>query len=87
MQPVTTGHSRPARTAITEVFSAAIGEAQLKLGGLLLAFGLSKLVWESLSARVGRNPVLLWGMGAYVLASVACALAPNMPWLIAGRAL
>jgi MFS transporter, DHA1 family, multidrug resistance protein len=27
----------------------------------------------------------LWGMGAYTLASVACALAPDMGWLIAGR--
>ena len=87
LQPVTTYLYLPALPAITEGFSAGMGQAQLTLTALLLAFGLSQLVSGPLSARFGRTPILLWGMGAYVLASVACALAPNMPWLIAGRAL
>ena len=62
-----------------------MGQAQLTLTALLLAFGLSQLVWGPLSDRFGRRPILLWGMGAYTLASVACALAPDMAWLIAGR--
>lgn len=87
LQPVTTDLYLPALPAITEGFGAGMGQAQLTLTALLLAFGLSQLVWGPLSDRYGRRPILLWGMGAYVLASVACALAPSMAWLLAGRAL
>ena len=87
LQPVTTDLYLPALPAMTEVLGASMGQAQLTLTALLLAFGLSQLVWGPLSDRFGRRPILLWGMGAYVLASIACALAPNIGWLIAGRTL
>lgn len=86
LQPVTTDLYLPALPSITQGFGAGMGQAQLTLTALLLAFGLSQLVWGPLSDRFGRRPILLWGMGAYTLASVACALAPSMDWLIAGRA-
>ena len=86
LQPVTTDLYLPALPAITQGFGASMGQAQLTLTALLLAFGLSQLVWGPLSDRFGRRPILLWGMGAYTLASVACAWAPDMAWLIAGRA-
>jgi len=87
LQPVTTDLYLPALPAITQGFGAGMGQAQLTLTALLLAFGLSQLVWGPLSDRFGRRPILLWGMGAYTLASVACAFAPGMAWLIAGRTL
>ena len=87
LQPVTTDLYLPALPAITQGFGAGMGQAQLTLTALLLAFGLSQLVWGPLSDRFGRRPILLWGMVAYTLASVACAFAPNMAWLIAGRTL
>ena len=87
LQPVTTDLYLPALPAITDGFGAGMGQAQLTLTALLLAFGLSQLVWGPLSDRFGRKPILLWGVGAYVLASVACALAPSMAWLVTGRAL
>jgi MFS transporter, DHA1 family, multidrug resistance protein len=87
LQPVTTDLYLPALPAITQGFGAGMGQAQLTLTALLLAFGLSQLVWGPLSDKFGRRPILLWGMAAYTLASVACAFAPNMAWLIAGRTL
>jgi DHA1 family bicyclomycin/chloramphenicol resistance-like MFS transporter len=87
LQPVTTDLYLPALPAITEGFGANMGQAQLTLTALLLAFGLSQLVWGPMSDRFGRRPILIWGMAAYVLASIACAFAPSMAWLIAGRAL
>jgi DHA1 family bicyclomycin/chloramphenicol resistance-like MFS transporter len=45
----------------------------------------SQLVWGPLSDRFGRRPVLLWGLSAYTLASIGCALAPSMPLLIVWR--
>ena len=85
LQPVTTDLYLPALPAITQGFGAGMGQAQLTLTALLLAFGLSQLIWGPLSDRFGRRPILLWGLAAYTLASVACAFAPTMAWLIAGR--
>ena len=85
LQPVTTDLYLPALPALTQGFGAGMGQAQLTLSALLLAFGLSQLVWGPLSDRYGRRPILLWGMSGYTLASVACAFAPDMAWLIAGR--
>ena len=87
LQPVTSDLYLPALPAITQGFGASMGQAQLTLTALLLAFGLSQLVWGPLSDRFGRRPILLWGMTAYTVASVACAFAPSMAWLIAGRTL
>ena len=52
---------------------------------LLLAFGLSQLVWGPMSDRFGRRPVLLAGLAAYTAASIGCALAPSMALLIVWR--
>lgn len=86
LQPVTTDLYLPALPAITEGFGAGAPQAQLTLSALLLAFGLSQLIWGPLSDRFGRRPVLLAGMLAYTLASIACAFSPAIGWLIAGRA-
>ncbi len=87
IQAITTDLYLPAIPLLSGELQASPAQAQLTLTGLLLAFGLSQLVWGPLSDRFGRKPILLWGMGAYVLASIACAFAPNMAWLVAGRAL
>ena len=85
IQPVTTDLYLPALPSLTEGFGAPVSQAQLTLTTLLLAFGISQLVWGPLSDRFGRRPVLLYGMAAYTLASVGCALAPSMPLLIVLR--
>lgn len=85
LQPITTDLYLPALPALTASFGAPMGQAQLTLTALLLAFGLSQLVWGPLSDRFGRRPILLIGMIAYVVASVASALAPSMALLILWR--
>ncbi len=62
-----------------------MGQAQLTLTALLLAFGLSQLVWGPLSDRFGRRPILLVGMGTYILAAIGSALAPTMELLVTWR--
>lgn len=86
LQPITTDLYLPALPALTAGFGAPMSQAQLTLTALLLAFGLSQLVWGSLSDRFGRKPILLIGLSAYVIASVGSALADNMAMLIAWRA-
>ena len=85
LQPVTTDLYLPALPALTESFAAPMAQAQLTLTALLLAFGLSQLVWGPLSDRFGRRPILLVGLSAYVLASIASVLAPTMALLIVWR--
>ena len=53
---------------------------------LLAATAVTPL-YGKLSDIHGRRPVLLGGIAIFVLGSVACALAPTMPALIAARAL
>ncbi|MDP2451140.1 MAG: multidrug effflux MFS transporter [Polaromonas sp.] len=85
IQPITTDLYLPALPALTEGFAAPMAQAQLTLTGLLLAFGISQLFWGPLSDRFGRRPILLWGLGAYVLAAIGAALAPSMALLISWR--
>lgn len=85
IQPVTTDLYLPALPALTEGFGAPVTQAQLTLTTLLLAFGVSQLLWGPLSDRFGRRPILLWGLSAYTLASIGCALAPTMALLVIWR--
>ncbi|WP_367172061.1 multidrug effflux MFS transporter [Hydrogenophaga sp.] len=87
MQPITTDLYLPALPAITQGFGASMPQAQLTLTALLLAFGTSQLVWGPLSDRFGRKPILLWGMGLFVVAAIGGAFATSMGNLIAWRTL
>jgi DHA1 family bicyclomycin/chloramphenicol resistance-like MFS transporter len=87
LQPITTDLYLPALPALTQGFAAPMAQAQLTLTALLLAFGLSQLVWGPLSDRFGRRPVLLTGLAAYVLASLASTLSTSMEMLIFWRAI
>ena len=87
IQPVTSDLYLPALPAITRGFGGSLGQAQLTLTGMLLAFGCSQMVWGPLSDRVGRRPVLLMGLGLYTAASVGALLASSMGWLIVWRVL
>ena len=85
IQPVTTDLYLPALPAVTQDIGGTLGQAQLTLSGMLLAFGLSQLVWGPVSDRVGRRPVLLAGLSLYVVAAIGAVLAARMEWLVAWR--
>lgn len=87
LQPVTTDLYLPALPSITEGFGASMPQAQLTLTALLLAFGISQLVWGPLSDRFGRKPILLWGMGLFVVAAIGGVFAGSMETLIVWRTL
>ena len=85
IQPVTTDVYLPALPAMTADLHASVAQTQLTFSGLLLAFGVSQLVWGPVSDRWGRRPVLLVGTGAYVLAAIGAALATTIEWLVVLR--
>jgi MFS transporter, DHA1 family, multidrug resistance protein len=87
LQAVTTDLYLPALPMLATSFQASMAQAQLTLTALLLPFGVSQLFWGPLSDRFGRRPILLAGMGVFVIASIASVFAGSMAALIAARAL
>jgi DHA1 family bicyclomycin/chloramphenicol resistance-like MFS transporter len=60
-------------------------QAQQALAAYLLGFGLMSLWHGAISDSIGRRPVILAGLAAYVASALACMLAPSIEVLIAAR--
>ena len=75
----------PAMPALARVFETSYGVMQLVLTAYLAATAAIQLVLGPLSDRFGRRPVILLGLGIYLLGSVICACATTVEILIAGR--
>lgn len=75
----------PAFPAIARSFGTDTEHVQLSLAAYFIGLALGQLFYGPLADRFGRRPPLLFGLGLFTLASLACALAPSMEWLIAAR--
>ncbi len=75
----------PAMPAMVTYFNTNVSQVQLTLSSYLLGFALFHLVCGPLSDRFGRKPVLLVGLGLYVVMSAACAMAQTIEELILFR--
>lgn len=75
----------PGLPAIARDFGVTAAAAQRTLVAFFIGIALGQLFYGPISDRVGRRPPLLFGVGVYILASIGCALAPSIEWLIAGR--
>jgi DHA1 family bicyclomycin/chloramphenicol resistance-like MFS transporter len=75
----------PALPAIAGAFSTSPSEVQLTLAACLAGLAAGQLVTGPLSDRFGRRRPLVAGLGAYVAASLLCALAPTVQVLIGLR--
>jgi len=75
----------PAFPRVAAEFHAPDSEIQLTLTATTIGFGLGQLFVGPLSDRVGRRWPLLLATVLHVVASVAVALAPSVPILIALR--
>ena len=83
--PLSTDLYLPSLPSIATNFSSSIAAAQTTLSAFLFGFALGQIVHGPLSDRLGRKPVLLGGFLLFSLATLACAYAPSMDALIAGR--
>ena len=75
----------PAFTSIAADFAVSTARVELSLAAFFVGLALGQLLHGSLSDRFGRRPVVLAGLGFYVVACAACALAPSVEFLIGAR--
>ncbi len=69
------------------LFEVGQGSVQLTFSAFVVAYGGAQVFYGPLSDRHGRRRLLLFGYALAALGSLACALADNLPMLIAARAL
>ncbi|MSQ65618.1 MAG: Bcr/CflA family efflux MFS transporter [Limnohabitans sp.] len=87
LQPVSTDLYLPALPGLAADLKASVGMVQYTLTGLLLAFGTSQLLWGPFSDKVGRRPIMLTGLGLYLIAAVGCVVSTSIEVLVAWRIL
>src|SRR3982751_5955400 len=76
----------PALPTIADDLGASTSSTQLTLTATLVGLALGQVVFGPLSDALGRRRPLLVGLTLYVVASLACSVAPNVEALIALRA-
>lgn len=75
----------PVIPAIQTAFGVSDALAELSFSITLFTMAVATLGYGTLSDRFGRRPLLLSGLGLFLGGSLVCAVAPNMPTLLAGR--
>ena len=83
--PLSTDMYLPSLPTIARDFGASTAQTQLTLSAFLLGFAVGQFVYGPVSDKIGRRPVLLIGLGLFVLASLACAAAGSIETLVGAR--
>jgi DHA1 family bicyclomycin/chloramphenicol resistance-like MFS transporter len=83
--PLSTDMYLPALPTLARAFDTDSGRVQLTLSLFLAGFAIAQLVLGPLSDRFGRKPVLMGGLGLFLLSSIGCALASHIETLILFR--
>lgn len=75
----------PGFPAMALAFGTDEKHVQLTLASYFLGLSIGQLIYGPAADRFGRRKPLLVGVTLFSLASLACAFAPNLEWLIAAR--
>ena len=75
----------PGFPAMATAFATDETQIQLTLAVYFLGLSIGQLIYGPIADRYGRRIPLLVGVGLFTLASLACALAPSLEWLIGAR--
>ncbi|MFZ3128473.1 MAG: multidrug effflux MFS transporter [Rhodoferax sp.] len=76
----------PAFSGIAQSLGATPVQMQQTLSAYLFGFAFMALFHGAISDSFGRRPVVLWGLAAFTLASVGCALSQSIGQLVFFRA-
>lgn len=77
----------PAFDTIARTLHASPTQMQFTLSAYLLGFAFMNLFHGALADSFGRRPVILGGLGVFIVASIGCALAQNAWQLVLFRAI
>ena len=75
----------PAFHTLARELDASPWQMQQTISFYLLGYAMMALVYGPLSDAWGRRPVILCGVGAFILTSIGCALASSIEWLLFTR--
>ena len=75
----------PAMAEMQRDLATSAAGIQLTLSLFLVATAVGQLVVGPVSDLTGRRPALVWGLALFLVGTVACALAPNLPALVFAR--
>jgi len=75
----------PAFPQIAKTFATDTQHVQISLAVYFAGVAIGQLLYGPLADRFGRRPPLLAGLLLFCAASLACALAPSLNWLIGAR--
>ncbi|MDD0841762.1 multidrug effflux MFS transporter [Pseudomonas sp. Gutcm_11s] len=75
----------PSFPALAQYFATDVEHIQMSLASYFAGVAFGQLLYGPLADRYGRRVPLLIGVVLFTLASLACALAPSLEWLIGAR--
>lgn len=75
----------PAFPAMAQSFATDTEHVQLSLSVYFVGLALGQVFYGPVADRFGRRKPLLFGIGLFTLASLGCALAPTLEWLLVAR--
>ncbi|MBC9878649.1 multidrug effflux MFS transporter [Bradyrhizobium sp. INPA01-394B] len=75
----------PALAATGATLGASASDVGLTMSAFMLSLAAAPLVYGPVSDRLGRKPVLAFGLTLFVAASIACAASSSLPVLLLGR--
>ena len=75
----------PSFPTLAREFATDVEHVQLSLASYFVGIAFGQLIYGPLADRYGRRRPLLVGVLLFTLASLGCALAPSLEWLIAAR--
>lgn len=85
LTPVALGIVVPGLAEIAREFDARPAQIQFLVSAFVFGLGAAQLILGPLADAFGRKRVLLICFSGFSLASILCAFAPSIEWLIAGR--
>lgn len=77
----------PSLPSLTDYFQTSYSVMQFTITGYLAVSGFLQLVFGPLSDRFGRRPVILWGIGIFMLGSLICMMSSHLEIFLFGRIL
>ncbi len=77
----------PAMATIAEAFNVRNGAVQRVMAAYLITYGGSQLLYGPLSDNIGRRPVILAGLGIFLIGTLVALSAPTFDLLVLGSAI